>query len=338
LLERAAAASAPAEILAALLDAWAGNHHPAIAELVDAAARRALELRAPRELADTLAARHAQWLSVADARDPLDLDWLVANLVPQRAELARERIAVLDAWPDDPRVVLGLLELCKTKPLVTHRPLWTQIFRGIRKRLAPHAVARMHELAALSPVTSFDQYMRGKLVRLIEGKLASVVEPDAAIVAKLASALDLRHERASRRTADDLYREVWAAPHDDGPRQVLADWLTERGDLRGEFIALQLARTARDRTAIRRERALYAEHGRAWLGPLEPVVVSNAFLLFERGFVHRCEVAWRRLAALPQLMTDPAWSTVREYRLASDGDRLCDAWLDHMVALGAKRL
>lgn len=339
-LERAAAKSAPAEILAALLDAWADNRHPSIVELVDAAARRALETRAPRKLAATLAERHAQWLTVARARDPLDLDWLIASLIPSRVEQARERLTELDAWPDDPRIVIGLLGLCRTKPLVTHRPLWTQIFRAIRKRLAPHAIPVVAELAAISPVTAFDQYLRGKLARLADDDVASVTEPDASVVARIASSLDLRHERASRRTADDLFREVWANAADDGPRQVLADWLTERGDPRGELVALQLARVTRsvDATAMRRERALLAEHGRAWLGPLEPVIVSNAFLLFERGFVRRCEVAWRRLAALPPLMTHPAWSTVREYRLSSDGDRACDAWLDHMIALGAKRL
>ena len=30
-----------------------------------------------------------------------------------------------------------------------------------------------------------------------------------------------------------------AAPDDDGPRMVYADWLMELGDPRGEFIAIQ---------------------------------------------------------------------------------------------------
>jgi uncharacterized protein (TIGR02996 family) len=38
----------------------------------------------------------------------------------------------------------------------------------------------------------------------------------------------------------DLLAAVLAAPDDDAPRQVYADWLMERGDPRGEFIALQL--------------------------------------------------------------------------------------------------
>ena len=42
-------------------------------------------------------------------------------------------------------------------------------------------------------------------------------------------------------TEADLMRVVLAAPDDDGPRLVLADWLNERGDVRGEFIQMQCA-------------------------------------------------------------------------------------------------
>jgi uncharacterized protein (TIGR02996 family) len=38
-----------------------------------------------------------------------------------------------------------------------------------------------------------------------------------------------------------LLDAIIAAPDDDGPRQVYADWLLERGDRRGELIALELA-------------------------------------------------------------------------------------------------
>lgn len=44
-------------------------------------------------------------------------------------------------------------------------------------------------------------------------------------------------------TGDDehdaaLFAEIVQAPHDDAPRLVYADWLLERGDPRGELIAL----------------------------------------------------------------------------------------------------
>jgi len=40
---------------------------------------------------------------------------------------------------------------------------------------------------------------------------------------------------------EKLLQAIIAAPDDDGPRKVYADWLTERGDPRGEFILLQCA-------------------------------------------------------------------------------------------------
>ncbi len=335
-----------------MLAAWRTHHHPAIAELVDAAAQRALEREPPRKLAGTLAERHAHWMAVARERRPIDLAWLFANFAPSRGELGMERIAAIAAWPDDPRVVVGLLALCRTKPLVTYRRMWTRIFAQIRARLAPHALPILRELAvpdgeprgssAMTPITSFDTRLHTRLGSIARAgdELSSPPAPDGVLIARIASTLDLRRERESRRTIDDLLREVWAAPRDDGPRHVLADWLTERGDSRGELIALQLARAGRtaDAASMRRERALLAEYGRAWMGPLEPVVISSSFVAFERGFLVRCEVAWRRLAALPHLMTHAAWSTVREYRIAAEGEPLCDAWLDHMIALGAKRV
>jgi hypothetical protein len=120
---------------------------------------------------------------------------------------------------------------------------------------------------------------------------------------------------------------------------VFADWLIERDDPRGELIALQHGRAAGRSTpaGLKRERTLLAEHGRTWMGELEPVVAFTGFA-FDRGFLYRCEPRWRRLAAQPVLMTHAAWATVREYRLASDGEGACDRWLDHMIALGAKRV
>jgi uncharacterized protein (TIGR02996 family) len=347
-LERAADATAPLEILDGVLAAWRVHHHPAIAELVDAAAARALEREPSRQLAGNLAARHAQWMSIAAQRRPIDLAWLFTNFAPSRGELGMEHIAAIASWPDDPRVVVGLLALCRQKPLVTYRRMWTRIFAQIRARLALHALPILRELAApdgdtragsaMTPITSFDMRLHTRLGSIAREQLAALPAPDAGLIARIASTLDVRRDRESKRTVEDLLREVWAAPRDDAPRHVLADWLTERGDLRGELIALQLARTGRDVASTRRERRLLAEHGRVWMGPLEPVIVSNALLAFDRGFVVRCEVAWRRLAALPHLMTHAAWSTVREYRIAAEGEQLCDAWLDHMIALGAKRV
>jgi uncharacterized protein (TIGR02996 family) len=69
-------------------------------------------------------------------------------------------------------------------------------------------------------------------------------------------------------------RAVLDAPEDDAPLLMYADWLSERGDLRGEFIRLSvellqrgLGRQRRDSLLARRAEILTA-HGIAWFRPL----------------------------------------------------------------------
>lgn len=61
---------------------------------------------------------------------------------------------------------------------------------------------------------------------------------------------------------------IEAAPDEDGPRLVYADWLQQRGDPRGEFIALQLAGKRTTRANLT---------GIPWS--------SNERTIFERGFI-----------------------------------------------------
>jgi uncharacterized protein (TIGR02996 family) len=83
---------------------------------------------------------------------------------------------------------------------------------------------------------------------------------------------------------DELLAQIAAAPDDDAPRRVYADYLTERGDPRGELIALQLAPPSA--VTAKRAASLVRKHGLAWLGPLG-AVVDAASLELERGFLVR---------------------------------------------------
>jgi uncharacterized protein (TIGR02996 family) len=83
---------------------------------------------------------------------------------------------------------------------------------------------------------------------------------------------------------------ILAEPDDDAPRLIYADWLEERGDVRGEFIRVQcaLARMASDdprRAELElRERELLAGHRQAWLGVL-PSWEGITRVEFGRGFI-----------------------------------------------------
>src|SRR5437763_14201269 len=76
---------------------------------------------------------------------------------------------------------------------------------------------------------------------------------------------------------------IAAAPADDLPRLVFADWLDEHGDPdRAEFIRLQCAAARGEPADPTRVAALEAAHHVDWLGPFARVAFRAEF---RRGFV-----------------------------------------------------
>lgn len=80
---------------------------------------------------------------------------------------------------------------------------------------------------------------------------------------------------------DSLLASIVEAPGDDAPRLVLSDLLDQRGDPRGELIAVQCAisRAAGppDPALLLRERELLGSHGRRWLGELGLRTAEGSF-------------------------------------------------------------
>jgi uncharacterized protein (TIGR02996 family) len=144
-----------------------------------------------------------------------------------------------------------------------------------------------------------------------------------------------RQARDDRQSVEGLFEAVWADPEHDGPRAVLADYLSERGDPRGEFITLQLTRAAGTSTveSRTRERELLALHQREWVGPISPLI-ETTFVKFERGFVVSCA-----LKALTEKGTPPprhhAWATVKTF---SASEKCPKSLIAHLLALGARRV
>jgi uncharacterized protein (TIGR02996 family) len=89
---------------------------------------------------------------------------------------------------------------------------------------------------------------------------------------------DAPTETPNRPEVVALLQGVKQNPADDAPRLVLADWLEEHGDPRGEFVRLQvhLERQAGEGPPQeewrRREEGLHAQHRAAWVGPLQLLV------------------------------------------------------------------
>ncbi len=98
--------------------------------------------------------------------------------------------------------------------------------------------------------------------------------------------LPIRRE-VSGTSEEALRAQILETPEDDAPRAVLADLLTDRGDPRGEFIAIQLAHARRPDAALAaRADALLREHGRHWAR----IHHDEAAVTFRRGFVESVRV------------------------------------------------
>jgi uncharacterized protein (TIGR02996 family) len=139
---------------------------------------------------------------------------------------------------------------------------------------------------------------------------------------------------------DIFLDDIRAHPEDDAPRLIYADWLTDRGDARGEFIAVQceLARGVEDverrRWLERRERLLLAEHEERWLGPVLVELAGEKLRLgaapwqaswqFRRGFVRMrsinlCPAEDTSIERLRQWLASPWLTGLRRLCLQTMG-------------------
>lgn len=166
-------------------------------------------------------------------------------------------------------------------------------------------LARLIELAAPPIIVENEeqllQYVFDRLHVVMRAELlarasASASAPDAARAAALLSA-------------------VCEEPEADDRRAVYADYLTEVGDPRGEFIALQLANADKPRMSTR-ESQLLRRHLDEWVAPLGEVLEPQP--VFRRGFLARCRT--KKGADLEALVGHPLWSTTEH--LETDEPRL----------------
>ncbi|MEO8699130.1 MAG: TIGR02996 domain-containing protein [Kofleriaceae bacterium] len=101
-----------------------------------------------------------------------------------------------------------------------------------------------------------------------------------------------------------LLEQIIASPADDEPRLVLADVLLQRGEPRGELIAIQClleklpARDPQRPALRRRERRLIAAHETRWKQELG--LGERCFVTFRRGFVETLD--WRSEGPVPETL------------------------------------
>jgi uncharacterized protein (TIGR02996 family) len=244
-----------------------------------------------------------------------------------------EKLRALDS--DDPRLGTALLGWLRQPPFAgaSSAPFWEwALGEAVKLRDVRflQIVDEAHEMmvARLSPVE-----MRRQARRTFDRAIAAAHEPREAtveerrlegqIAARLASAI------APTKTDAELLAAVYAEPHLDGPRQVYGDFLQERGDARGEFIALQFKRRERelDASEIAREQMLLKQNGKKWLGALASVLSFGkgySRTRFERGFVAVADIQLSAYKKLPPTWNAPEWSTVEAFEPTHAGTVLCD--------------
>jgi uncharacterized protein (TIGR02996 family) len=113
-----------------------------------------------------------------------------------------------------------------------------------------------------------------------------------------------------------LFDEVCRSAGDDAPRAVLADYLLERGDVRGEAIGLALANELDDEARARRDE-LFQANAERWLFPLGDVIPAGC-AHFERGFLARVVVSIGSVSDRKRVEAAPAWGTVHTLRFAPE--------------------
>ena len=97
-----------------------------------------------------------------------------------------------------------------------------------------------------------------------------------------------------------LLDAIWAEPEAREPRAIYADYLSERGDPRGEYIAIRLAANPDDKQRLRAS-SLEAAHGGKWLGEARPFVRTWGFDFAGIVSQVRCE-ADKLLAGFAQIV------------------------------------
>jgi uncharacterized protein (TIGR02996 family) len=133
--------------------------------------------------------------------------------------------------------------------------------------------------------------------------------------------------------AAELLAAIHANPADDALRQVYADVLGERGDPRGDFITMQLARSGRAPTNEERDRELelLGTHVLDWLADVATTVERPAMVCvgptgdnpvrFERGFLTGLLMSGDA-SAIAAIGNHPNLATVEELRLLATGEQV----------------
>ncbi|MCA9618034.1 MAG: TIGR02996 domain-containing protein [Myxococcales bacterium] len=308
--------------LEAVVARWRKQRAPALGDL---AATLEAGLERPSLDAKRAEDRAALW-TTALAGSVVEQGAAFADLLttPMTASVARlEALSALAQKEPDPRMGVAVEQLLRALPRTSDssKPFWTALFAFALDLADPRLLA-LGELPATWTVRpTMRAWMEEQLTVTLDAlrrkvkKVPALSTADQALVAEIEALLaPTQAVRQVQDSEDDLLAAIYAAPDDDGPRLVYADWLSERGDPRGELIMLQ-CQPSLDAKQQKRVDGLLKKHARAWLGPLAPVI-GKADLAFERGFPATVTVNFKNEMLVREHGSHPAWATVRHLTFA----------------------
>ncbi len=345
---RAAAAKSDwAKALTALLAAWRETPAPQIADAIEAISARACAgMEAPT--ATTAKLRNAAWDALAMTGEPVAMGMLCATVDATKGNgETLARLELLLPHGPDPRLSRKICDWVETPiynvTVSRTQKFWKRIWPLLAEVGDPRILSRARGFASKwtknrelnAPEKPMLAKKLAKVMPALEaayGAAPILARADVELCAALAgteATAPGRTTLAKARTEAELLAAIYAAPDDDGPRIVYGDWLQERGDPRGEFIALQIAKAHGKLTKdqARREKDLLAEYVAKWIPPLP---INKTGVKFERGFLVEGES--------PEWFgDDPAWATVRRTNAVpiSDASHTASLRSLHAVPSGA---
>jgi uncharacterized protein (TIGR02996 family) len=116
-------------------------------------------------------------------------------------------------------------------------------------------------------------------------------------------------------TEEELLAAVLAAPEEDAPRLVYADWLMERGDPRGEYIGLMVQAARLDRWDP--ARVELEQQARRVFGGRRKDERETTHRFYERGFVSEVYMNGEQLRERPELLARWPVVSLKLWRVAN---------------------
>jgi uncharacterized protein (TIGR02996 family) len=242
----------------------------------------------PRPIPATSNARELDlwWEGIALRKNQQDLPVLLDAPWPLGWKAAQARIKLLGEFPPDPRIASYLVNFLRV-PLYPEgggRFVERDAMRALLKHVDPRYLEELKSWSSSFLKRWFYERPEEIPSELFTGELHKRALDEACI----------NQEKSTRSIAipepwdqqeQALLEEVYRNPGLDEPRMVLADFLLEQGNPRGEFIQLQFQEETKNKVRGRAARLekLWTAHRSRWLK--ETPLVQPETAVFRRGFL-----------------------------------------------------